>query len=60
MKRDNIIVLTKDEITETWGSLTECCREHTEFPYHSLKTKKFPFNWEGWTFTKVPHRKKIK
>ena len=55
MNRQNIIVLTKEDFTEAWGSLTECCKAHG-FPYHSLKAKKYPFEHEGWHFKKVSFR----
>lgn len=55
MNRQNIIVLTKEDFTEAWGSLTECCKAHN-FPYHSLKAKKYPFEHEGWHFKKVSFR----
>lgn len=55
MDRENIIVLTKGELCEAWGSLTECCKAH-DFPYHSLKAKKYPFEYEGWHFKKVSFR----
>jgi hypothetical protein len=55
MNRQNIIVLIKENLTEAWGSLTECCNAH-RFPYHSLKAKKYPFEYEGWHFKKVSFR----
>lgn len=58
MDRQNIIVLTKDGKTEAWGSLTEICKNHKDFRYFSVKSKKFPFNYKGWLFTKVPFRTK--
>jgi len=63
MNRQNIIVLTEiatlesscDFKQEAWGSLTECCKAHG-FPYHSLKAKKYPFEYEDWHFKKVSFR----
>jgi len=55
MNRQSIIVLIKGELCEAWGSLTECCKAHG-FPYHSLKAKKYPFEYEGWHFKKVSFR----
>ena len=51
----HIIVLTKEDLTEAWGALTELCEAHG-FPYHSLKAKKYPFEHEGWHFKKVSFR----
>jgi hypothetical protein len=55
MQRQSIIVLINGEQVEAWGSLTECCKAHG-FPYHSLKSKKYPFEHEGWHFKKVSFR----
>ena len=55
-ERKNVTVITnlKDtEQTESWGSLVKLCSFHPEFNYHSLKGKKFPFNYKGWEFKKV-------
>jgi len=57
MQRKNIIILNKDEQFEAWGSFTELCEAHG-FPYHSLKSKKYPFEFDGWKFVKVPFRSK--
>lgn len=58
MTTQNIIVLTKGTLTEAWGSLTEICQTHN-LPYHSLKAKKYPFEYDGWRFVKVPFRTKL-
>ena len=55
MQRQSIIVLINGEQVEAWGSLTECCKAHG-FPYHSLKSNKYPFEHEGWHFKKVSFR----
>lgn len=50
----NIIVLTKGDKVETWGSFTNLCKAHG-FPYYSLKAEKFPFVYDGWVLRKVKH-----
>ena len=57
MTRENVIILKKAEVVEAWGSLTEVCRKHSDFPYHTLKKRTdFPFVYDGWEFYKVPFR----
>lgn len=58
MKRNNIIIIGYGSIIEAWGSLTELCQVH-DLPYHTLKLKKFPFNYEGIYFKKIPYRTKL-
>lgn len=53
-----VIVITKGEKTESWGSLTELCKNHKEFSYNYLKRQKFPFTYKGYEFKKVPYRTK--
>jgi len=56
-KPKNILILQSIEepqLMETWGSLTEICREHF-FPYNTLKVKKFPFDFGGYHFMKLPY-----
>jgi hypothetical protein len=62
MERQSIIIVTKNHVpdagkmvVEAWGSLTECCKAHG-FPYHSLKARKYPFQYEDWHFKKVSFR----
>ena len=55
MDRNNIIILTDKESHEAWGSLTELCDAH-EFSYNYLKRLKFPFQYKGLDFIKVPFR----
>lgn len=57
MERRHIIVLTKGDQVETWGSLTELCSAHG-FPYHSLKDKRFPFSFGEYRFYKTEYRSK--
>lgn len=59
MERVNIIILTKGDQVETWGSLTDLCDNHESFSYHYLKKKKFPFYYKGFRFERVPFRKKL-
>lgn len=56
-KPRNILILQsieQPELMESWGSLTEICREHF-FPYDTLKVKKFPFDFGGYRFLKIPY-----
>ena len=55
MQRQNIVILEQCPATyEAWGSLKRACDAHTDFQYHSIKMKKFPFEHKGWIFRKVP------
>ena len=56
----NIIIIHKGEVYECWGSLTEICKNHTEMKYHSLKTKEYPFESNGWTFRKLKYNQRSK
>ncbi len=58
MERRHIIILTKGEQFETWGSLKEICDVH-DLPYHSLKALKFPFQYQGFSFHKTEYRTKV-
>ena len=57
--KDNVIVLSKQDTGafETWGSLTEVCEAHN-LPYHTLKSKKYPFEFRGFRFVKTKYRQK--
>lgn len=50
-----ILVMTRMDKKETWGSLTKACRSHTEFKYHTIKKLKYPFRHKGWLFEKIKH-----
>ncbi len=50
----NVVVLERGGKQECWGSLTGACKAHG-LPYHSLKGLKFPFEYKGIRFTKVPY-----
>lgn len=55
----NVILLEKDGNKEAWGSIAEICREKQDIVYSSIKAKKFPFKYKGYTFTKLPFRKNL-
>ena len=54
MKRQNIIVivLQSGEI-ETWGNFKKMC-EAKQWPYHSLKIKSFPIDFNGCKVYRCP------
>jgi hypothetical protein len=56
----SVIIVKKGEDLEAWGSLTELCDNHKEnkFSYNYLKGLKFPFDYKGFSFRKVPYRKR--
>lgn len=54
-----IIIIKEDEVIPS-GSLTAICENNPLFSYHYLKGKKFPFEYKGWSFRKVPYLKKKK
>lgn len=58
MKRDNVIILKKEDQLECWGQLVELCQHHEEFSYNYLKGLKFPFKYKGYDFIKIPYRTK--
>lgn len=53
----SIIILSKDNVFEAWGSITEVCKAH-KYSYSYLKGKKFPFTYKGVRFEKVPFRER--
>lgn len=54
MKRQNSIVLTAPNLTpEVWGNFKKMC-ESKGFPYHSLKSKSFPIEFDVYVIHKVP------
>jgi hypothetical protein len=55
----NVIVLTKEGKKEAWGSLTQACKEHPEFQYPTIKSKKYPFEHKGFKFEKLKYNHKI-
>jgi hypothetical protein len=52
----NVIIISKGDELEAWGSLTKICREHKDFSYHNIKSMPFPFEYLGWKFQKVQYR----
>lgn len=58
MERRHIVVLIKGDQVEAWGSLKELCDSHN-LPYHSLKAKRFPFEYQGFKFYKPEYRTKL-
>jgi len=52
---ENIIILTNLKDFECWGSLVELCKVKG-FSYNYLKRKKFPFEYKGLKFIRVPFR----
>lgn len=53
----NVIIIQRDDEIEVYGCLTKICFAHKDFSYHFLKGKKFPFEYKGWEFKKLPYRK---
>jgi hypothetical protein len=53
-----IIILQKGDEIEVWGSLTEICKNHSEFSYYTLRNKKFPFTYKGVKFYKITYRER--
>lgn len=53
---ENIIILYDGENYEAWGSLVEICKTKN-LSYNYLKRMKFPFEYKGMSFIKVPFRK---
>jgi len=52
---ENIIILTNGESYEAWGSLVELCKVKG-FSHNYLKRLKFPFEYKGLNFIRVPFR----
>ena len=48
-----ILATHPDNPKSTWGSLTRMCKV-LNLPYHSLKSKSYPFEWQDWRFEKIP------
>ena len=51
----NVIVLSKGNHKESYGSLTELCSDYPNFSYYYLKSKKFPFEYKGFLFEKLKY-----
>lgn len=52
---ENVIILTNGESYEAWGSLVELCKVKG-FSHNFLKRLKFPFEYKGLKFIRVPFR----
>lgn len=52
---ENVIILTNGRDYEVWGGIKELCKEKG-FSYNYLKRLKFPFEYKGLFFIKVPFR----
>jgi len=48
----NVILFHSEKGREVWSSLTGLCKAY-DLPYHSLKTKPFPYEWNGLRFEKL-------
>ena len=60
MKRQRVLVITKGDDIEVWGSLTEACEHHPPFVYAYVKNLTPPFTYKGCEFRRVDYRiKKI-
>jgi len=51
MHRNNVIVIISEEV-EVFGNFKKACMIKG-FPYHSLKVKKFPIEYNGMVIHKV-------
>jgi len=54
----NVIIVKKDEQLEAWGSLTDACKNHPEMQYHTIKSKKYPFEHKGFKLIKLKYNNK--
>jgi hypothetical protein len=52
----NVILIEKEDAREVYGSLSEIC-DLKGYVYNTLVRKKFPFDHDGWKFSKIPFRK---
>lgn len=48
----NVIVVSKDKHIQTFKSLVEVSQVMSEMRYHTIRKKKFPFEYKGYRFTK--------
>ncbi len=51
MKKRTAIILRKGERLEVWANLAELCRCY-QWPYGTLKARKFPFEYKGFQLNK--------
>ena len=57
MQRQNIIVILQmyDFRMECYGNFKKMC-EAKGFPYHSLKMKDLPIEYNGWNINRIPFK----
>ena len=55
MQRENIVVLINGDKVEAWGSVKEACEMHG-WKYNTVRRKKLPTVWKGWTIHRRPFR----
>mgnify|MGYP000921801470 CR=1 FL=1 len=53
----NVIIIQREDEVEVYGCITKICLAHEDFKYHTLKGMKFPFEYKGREFKKLPYRK---
>jgi len=60
MNQKNIVILLRNGELEAWGSLKQICTEHKDhdFNYGYLKALKYPFDYKGFRFERVPFRER--
>lgn len=63
-KRDLIVITFQLRTSffirkEIWTDLYLLCQAHKGFEYSFLEKEKFPFEYQGWLFEKVPLNRKI-
>ena len=51
------LVIAKEDKVKVYGCLTTLCLKNPELRYHTIKDKKFPFEYKGWRFFKVEYNK---
>jgi hypothetical protein len=53
MHRKTVILITKEDQREVWGSLTRACKERG-WSYHTVSRKKLPNEFKGWRIDRLP------
>lgn len=53
LKRKTVILLSKDDIIEAWGSLKKACVAHPEIKYNTITKFALPCEFKGWTIERV-------
>lgn len=49
----HVIILEKGSVKEYFSSIPKVCDAHPEFSASYVRLLKFPFEYKGWTFSKV-------